>query len=572
MLATTLEVGDEKTAALHVASYETFHRWVEGGALESVRCELSATLFPVFAQCFLVVVATEAEASGEDGGEPASRAFVERWGASHADRFAAEVEALRLVTSPVVAAKDAYCARLRGGRWVVPLSGAAQALLGDFLTSTGNAAVLKVFNEKVTLDGTAPGRGEAAALVATDGDEVEAAAAARAGAAPPPARLGVLLGSEALDGGAPAGRAPAPDWDDDYGRGLLRDGSRRPLAPPPPAGLVGRGRAPLDALKPTVLDARVAGADAARLSCCAASRDATRLAGGFADASLRLWRVDELAGDDAAGSSDAEAATSALVAHDRPVYALAWSSESRYLLSGGGDGCCVLWDADAPGRGGPGAPGAPLCSYAAHVAPCWSVAWCAASGGHVFATGGGDRTARLFATDRADPLRVFAGHWADVSAVCFHANAHYVLSASHDKTCRLWDVRAAGGPGRRCARVLDGAAGALAACDACPSGRKAAAAGLDGGLHLWDLDSGRKLSSTKAHRGPAYVAKFSADGAAVATSGRDRSLKVWDAAALAAAAGDDVAPAHAVETKDSPVFDVAWTPGNLCLASGPLLA
>ena len=63
-----------------------------------------------------------------------------------------------------------------------------------------------------------------------------------------------------------------------------------------------------------------------------------------------------------------------------------------------------------------------------------------------------------------------------------------------------------------------------------------------------------------------------ADGAAVATSGRDRSLKVWDAAALAAAAGDDVAPAHAVETKDSPVFDVAWTPGNLCLASGPLLA
>ena len=105
MLAATLEVGDEKTAALHVASYETFHRWVEGGALESVRCELSATLFPVFAQCFLVVVATEAEASGEDGGEPASRAFLERWGASHADRFAAEVEALRLVTSPVVAAK-----------------------------------------------------------------------------------------------------------------------------------------------------------------------------------------------------------------------------------------------------------------------------------------------------------------------------------------------------------------------------------------------------------------------------------------------------------------------------------
>ncbi|KAH8048984.1 hypothetical protein JL722_12220 [Aureococcus anophagefferens] len=561
MLATTLEVGDEKTAALHVASYETFHRWVEGGALESVRCELSATLFPVFAQCFLVVVATEAEASGEDGGEPASRAFLERWGASHADRFAAEVEALRLVTSPVVAAKDAYCARLRGGRWVVPLSGAAQALLGDFLTSTGNAAVLKVFNEKVTLDGTAPGRGEAAALVATDGDEVEAAAAAllarrRRGSA--------LLGSEALTARA------RPRAGAGLGR-RLRAGpaARRVAAPPRAAAARGpRGQRARAARRAQADGARrAAGADAARLSCCAASRDATRLAGGFADASLRLWRVDELAGDDAA-AADADAATTALRA--RPARLRAGLELRAATCSpAAATGAACSGTPTRPARAG--APGAALL-YAAHVAPCWSVAWCAASGGHVFATGGGDRTARLFATDRADPLRVFAGHWADVSAVCFHANAHYVLSASHDKTCRLWDVRAAGGPGRRCARVLDGAAGALAACDACPSGRKAAAAGLDGGLHLWDLDSGRKLSSTKAHRGPAYVAKFSADGAAVATSGRDRSLKVWDAAALAAAAGDDVAPAHAVETTDSPVFDVAWTPGNLCLASGPLLA
>ncbi|KAH8071168.1 hypothetical protein JL721_4601 [Aureococcus anophagefferens] len=484
MLATTLEVGDEKTAALHVASYETFHRWVEGGALESVRCELSATLFPVFAQCFLVVVATEAEASGEDGGEPASRAFVERWGASHADRFAAEVEALRLVTSPVVAAKDAYCARLRGGRWVVPLSGAAQALLGDFLTSTGNAAVLKVFNEKVTLDGTAPGRGEAAALVETErrrgrGRGGRALARRR--------RRGSGVLQRQRRAALPAGARRRRTGTTTTGGASCATG-RGALAPPPPAGPWAEAAPPTR--KPTVLDA--AGADAARLSCCAASRDATRLAGGFADASLRLWRVDELAGDDA--GSDAEAR--------RPLSrttgpSTRWpGAESRYLLSGGGDGCCVLWDADAPGRWRAGAGAALLLRGARRAVLVRGLV--RGVRGHVFATGGGDRTARLFATDRADPLRVFAGHWADVSAVCFHANAHYVLSASHDKTCRLWDVRAAGGPGRR-ARVLDGAAGALAACDA--ARRAERRRGLDGGLHLWDLDSGRKLSSTKAHRG-----------------------------------------------------------------------
>ncbi|KAK7238324.1 TATA-box binding protein [Aureococcus anophagefferens] len=476
MLATTLEVGDEKTAALHVASYETFHRWVEGGALESVRCELSATLFPVFAQCFLVVVATEAEASGEDGGEPVARAFLERWGASpHADASRRGRGA---------AARDEP--RRRGeGRLLRaaprrPLGRAAErrraALLGDFLTPTGNAGA----------------------------------------------------------------------------QGLQRE------------------EAAADALKPTVLDARVAGADAARLSCCAASRDARGLAGGFADASLRLWRVDELAGDDAAPRTR-RPRRPRFAAHDRPVYALAWSSRAATCSPAAATGAACSGTPTRPGRGRRGRAGrAALLLRGARRA--------------VLVRGlvRGVRGPRLRHGRRRPhgaPLRhgprgpapVFAGHWADAERRLLpRERAHYVLSASHDKTCRLWDARAPAGRAALRARARRGRGRSRPATRA--RRRAAAAAGLDGGLHLWDLDSGRKLSSTKAHRGPAYVAKFSADGAAVATSGRDRSLKVWDAAALAAAAGDDVAPAHAVETTDSPVFDVAWTPGNLCLASGPLLA
>ena len=179
ILGRTLELDDEKTAAIHVAAYEKFHKWVEGGALESVRCELSGTLFPVFAHCFLRIVQTEAEASGggEDAaGEPPSRAFLERWGPSHGDRFGVEVEALRLVTSPKVAAGDAYCARLLRSVFLVTLSDAAVDLMGDFLMRTGNAAVLKIVNERVVAErGGERGGGERAAAVLVDAEEEAAA-------------------------------------------------------------------------------------------------------------------------------------------------------------------------------------------------------------------------------------------------------------------------------------------------------------------------------------------------------------------------------------------------------------
>tara|TARA_B100000683_G_scaffold209968_1_gene204417 strand:- start:33 stop:305 length:273 start_codon:yes stop_codon:yes gene_type:complete len=88
-------------------------------------------------------------------------------------------------------------------------------------------------------------------------------------------------------------------------------------------------------------------------------------------------------------------------------------------------------------------------------------------------------------------------------------------------------------------------------------------------LHVWDLASGRTTASIEAHAGCAYACAFSACGAAIATCGRDGSLKVWDVALLQAT--KEVAPAFSSSTSDRPVLDVRWTPGNLLLAGGALL-
>ena len=51
-----------------------------------------------------------------------------------------------------------------------------------------------------------------------------------------------------------------------------------------------------------------------------------------------------------------------------------------------------------------------LVAYRGHMLPVWSVASCPHHGFY-FASAGADRTARVWSTERAQPLRIMAGAW-----------------------------------------------------------------------------------------------------------------------------------------------------------------
>lgn len=50
--------------------------------------------------------------------------------------------------------------------------------------------------------------------------------------------------------------------------------------------------------------------------------------------------------------------------------------------------------------------------YKGHLFPVWCVRF--SPHGYYFATSSHDKTARLWATDSHQPLRIFAGHYSDV--------------------------------------------------------------------------------------------------------------------------------------------------------------
>mmetsp|Transcript_34737 Transcript_34737/g.121154 ORF Transcript_34737/g.121154 Transcript_34737/m.121154 type:complete len:100 (-) Transcript_34737:1361-1660(-) len=98
----------------------------------------------------------------------------------------------------------------------------------------------------------------------------------------------------------------------------------------------------------------------------------------------------------------------------------------------------------------------------------------------------------------------------------------------------------------------------------------ACAASVQGAVHVWCLDSGKQLwSDAKAHQGaPVYATAYSACGRAIATGGRDRAVRIWVSDLSARPSPAKCFPTNSA----SPIFDITWTPGNLCLVSGPLLA
>lgn len=67
-----------------------------------------------------------------------------------------------------------------------------------------------------------------------------------------------------------------------------------------------------------------------------------------------------------------------------------------------------------------------IVSYKGHTFPVWDVRF--SPHGYYFASGSHDRTARLWATDQPQPLRIFVGHYSDVEVTL-------LLSS----TCRSFD-------------------------------------------------------------------------------------------------------------------------------------
>ena len=147
------------------------------------------------------------------------------------------------------------------------------------------------------------------------------------------------------------------------------------------------------------------------------------------------------------------------------------------------------------------------------------------------------------------------GHSSRVTAVAWSPGGTQLVSASYDKSVRIWDT--AHGFSLITYR---GHWDRVQAVAWSPNGKRIASAGSDGTVQLWDAATGSHLDAYRGHNGPITSLAWSPDGLRVASAGDDKTMQVWDAgsgALLYTHRG------HAAK-----VQSLAWSPDGRHIASG----
>ncbi len=112
-------------------------------------------------------------------------------------------------------------------------------------------------------------------------------------------------------------------------------------------------------------------------------------------------------------------------------------------------------------------------------------------------------------------------HDGQVYRVAFSPDGKTVVTASYDKTARLWDVSS----GQELHKLPHGDSVISVAFS--PDGKTVATASYDKTARLWDVSSGQELHKLP-HDGVVESVAFSPDGKTVATASSDKTARLWD--------------------------------------------
>ena len=206
------------------------------------------------------------------------------------------------------------------------------------------------------------------------------------------------------------------------------------------------------------------------------SRDGEYLVTGSTNGTVQVW-------DTRAGRQRGKLGT-----HTRPVRGLVFSRDGRRLASASGDGVVKLWDWDATRLGDEQKP---LRTFRARV-PTAGMTFAFSPDGRRLVVGGEENTVQIWDL-QTEQVQVLRGHSGDVWATAFSPD---------------------------------------------PEGRWVASAGQDSTVKVWDALSGKLVHSFRGHTGLVSSVAFSPDGRRLFSGSRDKTVKVWDLSRLSHKARD----------------------------------
>ena len=204
-----------------------------------------------------------------------------------------------------------------------------------------------------------------------------------------------------------------------------------------------------------------------------------------------------------------------IVAHQAEVWGLAFTPDSRELISSADDHDIKIWN---PRDGGLRS------TLKGHTAMVSSVA--VSPDGKLLASAGFENTVRLWDLPGGTPRSVLHGHTDKVRAVAFSSDGRLIASAGVDKTVRIWDAQSS-------KPILNfaGHTDVVRALAFEPHGTLLFSASNDRTIRGIDVNRRQEAFSLPCPEQNSALA-FSGDGSLLASGDEKGTLTIWDAKTL----------------------------------------
>jgi WD40 repeat protein len=200
--------------------------------------------------------------------------------------------------------------------------------------------------------------------------------------------------------------------------------------------------------------------------------------------------------------------------HTGKVDSIALSSDDNTIASGGWDKTVRLWDIAAEKE---------IVTLTGHTGPVYSVAL--SRDGKMLASGSYDRTIRLWDVETHTNIGILAEHKGAVSSLAFSADGKILISGSYDRTIRLWDVET-----KTNIKTLTEHKGRVTSVVLSPDGKMFASSSWDKTVRLWDVETHTNITTFTEHTGDVMSVAFSPDGKTIAYGNQSGNIILWEIA------------------------------------------